>query len=67
MTNISNKDQIEIQEQLEIRLSKEVEVAFMFIAEEKPDKTLPLNKLQKIAEDKGYYLTLDSLKIALSN
>ena len=62
MTNI-----LEIQEQLEIRLSKEVEVAFMFIAEEKPIKTLPLKKLQKIAEDKGYYLNLASLKIALSN
>lgn len=67
MTNISNKEQIEIQEQLEIRLSKEVDVAMMFISEEKPDKTLPLKKLQKIAQDKGYYLTLDSLKIALSN
>jgi len=58
MTNLQGK---------EIQIAKETEIARMFIAQEKPNKTLSLKKLQEVAESKGYYFNLNSLKIALSN
>jgi len=56
MTNLTGKD---------IQLSKEVEIARMFIAKEKPNKKDSIGNLLKIAEEKGYYFSEDSLKIAL--
>ena len=50
----------------EIQLSKEVEIARLFISHKKPNKSLTLEELQEIAERKNYFFGFEALKIALN-